>query len=356
MITRNHTLLIAAAASLGGCDMLKPRLDDTRVDAPPGLAIDASHDSGTRYVLPPGASVPSIADNAELLSQIKVYDGLSDSALAAAGGVVTRSTGKAAGVTVMYWNFGSSPVEGNFAVSSTAYVLCDDDGAGTLTPRTDHPYIIDTIPGDPRYSALHRFFNVPVTSKYAGERITSLEALLEANELGLVGDPVIAGTWRNMPVVPTGTKLELGAAAAPMPATEVYGKGYRIELIPLGGAIGLQPLRNNAIPMGQELRLLSGVAAGTPPALPTSLDAQPVFQYGIPLAPPTTAFNYTPLVTEIDVRLATGVDPTTITNDTALFKRSTSGSISGYYPTSVDSYVVTTTVSNKQIQFADGAP
>jgi hypothetical protein len=90
--------------------------------------------------------------------------------------------------------------------------------------------------------------------------------------------------------------------------------------------------------------------------MPTSLDAQPVFQYGIPTAPPTTTFNYTPLVTELDVRLATGVDPATITADTSLFKRSTSGSISGYYPTAVDSHTVTTTVSNKQIQFVDGAP
>ena len=142
--------------------------------------------------------------------------------------------------------------------------------------------------------------------------------------------------------------------AAPLAATEVYGRGYRVELFPLGDSA--QPLRNNPIPMGQESRLLSGVATGTPPVLPTALDAQPVFQYGIPTTPPTTTFNYTPLVTELDVRLANGVDPTTITNDTQLFKRAATGSITGYYTDTVASYVVTTTVSNKQIQFAEGAP
>lgn len=339
---------------LAGCNMLDPRTADVTVDAT--RPIDARPDVAGTSLLPPGSEVPSIATNAELLSQIKIFDGLSDNALAMAGGVVTRSTGKAGGATVMYWNFGSAPVEGNFAVSSPIYVLCDDDGAGNLTPRTDHPFLIDSIPGDARYSAVRRIINVPVTSAYAGELITSIEALTEAVDKGLVGEPKPAGTWRNMPVVPPGTKLELGAAVEPMVALQVYAHGYVVDLFPLGGTMGIQPLRNGSIPMGQESRLLSGVATGVPPVMPTGLDAQPVFQYGIPAAPPTTAFNYTPLVTELDVRLATGVDPTTINNDASLFKRSTSGSITGYYTTAVDNYLVTTNVSNKQIQFVDGAP
>jgi len=91
--------------------------------------------------------------------------------------------------------------------------------------------------------------------------------------------------------------------------------------------------------------------------LPTTLDAQPVFQYGIPAAPPTTTFNYTPVVTELDVRLAANVDPTMITDDIQMFRRSASnGSITGFYSDSVASYVVTAIYSNKQIQFVDGAP
>lgn len=341
-----------AVTALGGCDMMKPRVSDIPIDAPPGVDPDGSY-TGPKQVLPPGTPVPSIDENAELLAQIKVYDGLSDNALMQSGGVVTRSTGKAGGATVMYWSFGAALVVDNFLNSAPIYMLADDDGAGNLTPRTDHPWLIDSIPGDSRYAAFRRIMYVPVTSKYEGQLITSIDALNEAIELGLVGEPTPVSTWRNMPVVPPGTKLELGGAAAPMEATQVYARGYLVDVLPMGYT---QPLANGRVPLGQEARLLSGVAAGTPPSLPTALDAQPVFQFGIPAAPPTTSYNYTPAVTEVDVRLATAVDPTMVTSDAQLFKRSGNGSISAYYTTMVDSYVITTNVSNKQIQFAEGSP
>lgn len=347
-------IFLFGLVALVGCDQLGPRVSDGTLDAQPrpDAGPDASP-NGPKYVLPAGATVPSIADNAELLSQIKVFDGLSDNTLAQNGGIVTRSTGKAGGVTVMFWSFGSALVVDNFVVPAAVYMLADDDGAGTLTPRTDHPWLLDSIPGDARYGGARRIIYLPVTASYAGEQITSIEALNEALELGLVGEPKLAGTWRNMPVVPPGIKLELGGTAAPMEATKVYARGFVVDVLPLAYT---QPLRFGGIPMGQEARLLSGVASGTPPALPTSADAQPVFQYGIPAAPPTTAFNYTPIVTALDVRLAGGVDPTTINHDNQLFRRSGSGSITGYFGTSVDNYIVTTTVSNKQIQFAEGSP
>ncbi len=351
----DRSVILLAVTALAGCDMLKPRVSDVPGDATPGLdapGADSGY-TGPKSVLPPGTSVPVIAENAELLSQIKVFDGLNDNALAMNGGVVTRSTAKAGGASVMYWSFGSALVVDGFVATAPVYMLADDDGAGNLTPRTDHPWLIDSIPGDPRYSAFRRIIYVPVTAQYAGQLITSIDALNEAINLGLVGEPVAAGTWRNMPVVPPDTKLELGGTAAPMAASQVYGRGYVIDLLPMGYT---QPLANGRVPLGQEARLLSGVATGTPPSLPTALDPQPVFQYGIPAGPPTTAFNYTPVVTEIDVRLATGVDPTAINSDAQLFRRATSGSMTGYYPETVSSYVVTTSFSNKQIQSAEGSP
>jgi hypothetical protein len=347
---KNYTFILFA---LAGCNLLKPRVSDETIDAPPS-AFDAAKDAtpgGPRFVLPPGTPVPNVADSAELVSQIKIFDGLNDNALAMAGGVVTRSPGKATGVVVMFWNFGAVPIADNYIVSAPVYVLANDDGAGNLTPRTDHPWLIDSIPGDTRYSSMRRIIYVPVTAAYAGELLPSIDALNEAIELGLVGEPKPAGTWRNMPVVPPGTKLELGGTAMPAEATKVYGRGYMIDLFPLGLA---QPLSSGRIPMGQELRLLSGVPSGAPPVLTTTLDPQPVFQYGIPAAPPTTTFNYTPVVTELDVRLAHMVDPTAITSDAQLFKRSTTGALMGYYADAVSNYIVTTTVSNKQIQFAEG--
>jgi hypothetical protein len=348
-------IFILTSAALCGCDMLKPRVDDVPIDAQLGLDApdpDSGY-TGPKSVLPPGTTVPGVTENAELLAQIKVYDGLSDNALMTSGGVVTRTAGKAGGVSVMLWSFGSALVVDGFLNTAPVYVLADDDGAGNLTPRTDHPWLIDSIPGDSRYSAFRRIIYVPVTTKYAGELITSIDALGEAIELGLVGEPKPAGTWQNMPVVPPGTKLELGGVAAPMESTKVYGRGYILDLLPMGYT---QPLSGGRVPIGQEARLFSGVATGTPPSLPTTMDALPVFQYGIPAAPPTTTFNYTPAVTQLEVRLANGVDPTAITNDTQLFKRGTTGGITGFYPTTVATYVVTTTVNNKQIQFAEGSP
>ncbi|MBL9015740.1 MAG: hypothetical protein JNL83_16265 [Myxococcales bacterium] len=344
---------------LVGCDYLEPRVADVTIDAPPEVRpADAAIDSppGPKYVLPPGAIVPPVSDNSELTSQIRIFDGLSDSALAMSGGVLARSTGKAGGATVRFWSFGSAKIIDGFVASSPLYVLADPDGAGGFVPRAGHPWLIDSIPGDPGYSAIRRVIYVPTTASYQGERLASTAALAEAIDLGLVGEPVPAGTWRNLPVVPAGTKLEVSTTLPPVPATEVYARGFRVELFQLGGALGTQPLRNGSPIAGQEVRLLSGVAAGTPPALPTTLDAQPVFQYGIPAAPPTTAPNYSPIVTEIDVRLATGVAPAAVTSDAQLFVRATNGSISAYLTDTVASYTVTTTVSNKQIQFVDGEP
>jgi hypothetical protein len=93
-----------------------------------------------------------------------------------------------------------------------------------------------------------------------------------------------------------------------------------------------------------------------PPTLPITADPQPVFQYGIPAAPPTTTFNYSPFVTQVDVRLANGVAPTAVGADAQLFKRSTSGSISAYFVDTVASFTITTTVTNRQIQFEEGMP
>jgi hypothetical protein len=355
----NLRIAIMLAATAVGCERLGPRVEDTTIDAPP-LAPDGAPSPidappGPRFVLPAGTPVPHVSEHPGMVAQIRLNDGLSDTQLAQNGGVLARSTGKSNGATVMFWNFGPAPTAGNFPVVAPAYVLVESDGGDGFT-MVDHPELIDSIPGDGRYSQVRRIMHVPITASYAGERITSVEALAEALELGLVGEPIAAGIWRNMPVVPPDTKLELGGTAEPLAPTEVYALGHRVTAFPLGSAFGTQPLRNNSVPIGQESRLLSGVASGTPPSLPTAADPVPVFQFGIPSAVPTNAFNYTPLVMQLDVRLATGVAPTAIANDAQLFRRSPSGSINGYLIEHVASFTVTTSVTNRQIQFQEGMP
>jgi hypothetical protein len=356
-MTKRYGTCLVALGTLFGCDMLGPRASDDPIDAGAGAidaAIDAGPDAGgPMFVLPPGSELPSIADDAELSNQIRLFDGLDDAALESNGGVVVRAVGKADGATVRYWSFGATPMEGNFAVKAPVYVLATDNGDGTYTPLADHPYLLDSIPGDLRYSALRQITYVPVTARYAGEILPSVEAIAEALALGLVGEPVASGRWRNLPVVPTGTRLEVGGAVEPVAATEVFAHRFRVEVFALGYE---QPLRNNQLPVGQASRLLSGVATGDPPTLPTAPDPQPVFQYGVPAGPPADTFNYTPVTTELQVRLASGVAPAAIDDDGDLFTRSGSGSISGYYVDTVASYTVTTTVMNQQIQFAEGSP
>jgi hypothetical protein len=335
-------MLLVSAAGLAGCK-LGPQVPDT-----PGLGTN---------ILPPGATVTSIADNQDLIAQIQLNDGLSDSALAMTNGVVTRSPGKSNGAAVMYWNFGAAPIESGIAVAAPLYILADDNGDGTFTPLPDQLALIDTICGDVRYSPIRRVQYVPVTDKYNGELLTTMDALGDAMTLGLVGEPVSAGTWVNMPVVLPGTMLEVSATAPPAPTTQVYAHGYLVDVFKIGWSVGQQPVRNGFVPIGQAASLQSGVPMGTPPTLSTAFDPQPVFQFAIPTAPPAAGMpNYTPLTTEVDVRLATNIAPTMITNDTQLFKRSASGSISAYYTDNVASFTITTTVTNRPIQFADGAP
>ena len=179
---------------------------------------------------------------------------------------------------------------------------------------------------------------------------------LDAIELGLVGDPVPDGTWVNLPVVLPGTFLEVGDPSPPMLPTQVFGRGRRIDVFELGTSLGRQPTRNGVVPIGQAAGLQTGVPTGVPPALPTAVDPQPVFQFGIPTEPPTTTVTYTPLATDVTVRLANGVEPAAVATDAALFKRSATGAITAFYPDTVATFTIGATVNNLQLQFAEGAP
>ncbi|HEY5933193.1 MAG TPA: hypothetical protein VIU61_01085 [Kofleriaceae bacterium] len=344
-MTANYSIIILC---LAGCD-LGPRVPDP--------AMPDAFQAGFTDLLPAGTNVPSLGTNPELLVQVRINDGLVDTVLMMNNGVVTRGTGKSAGATVRYWNFGPAPVDSGFPVVAQVYVIGREEG-GVFTPIAEHPRMIDTIPGDVRYSAVRRVVNVPVTTKYKGELITTVAALGEAIELGLVGDPVADGTWVNLPVVLPGTTLEVGdpLVTPPVAPTEVFGVGYRVDVFELGTRLGRQPFRTGFMPIGQASGLQTGVPTGVPPSLPTSIDPQPVFQYAIPTAPPGTTFSYSPLSTDVTVRLATNVAPAVIVSDADLFKRSAIGAITAFYTDTVSTFTIQTTVNNLQLQFEEGFP
>lgn len=342
---RHFYLLLAV-----GCDM-GPRAADIQIDATPSALPDAP----ASLLLPPGALVPSVATSSELVTQIQFNDGLVDATLMTNNGVVVRGTGKSNGATVRFWNFGPAPFD-TFSVLAPIYVFGRVDGAGVFTKLPEHPPLLDTIPGDLRYSPLRRVVNIPVTDAYAGEQITSLSALNEATERGLVGDPIVEGTWINLPVVPPGTTLEVGGGLPPRAPERVFARGYFVDAFELGTMFGRQPLRLGIVNVLQASGLQSGVATGDPPVKPTTVHPQLVFQAVAPTMPPGMTQTYSPLINDVTVRLADGVAPEAIASDTDLFTRTAAGAITGIRSDHVESFTVGTIVNNLQLQFMEGAP
>lgn len=317
--------ILVAAIGLGGCTL------DPLVEDDPAASV---------HVLPPGTEVPRIDEDVERVHQITVHDGLDDGDLEEAGFVVARETGWANGVPVSYWAFGNAPRFG-----SLLYVLVEETGDGGWE-RVDHPYLFDSIPGDPSYSPFRKIEHVYVTDAYDGEVIPTIRALEDAVELGLVVEPVSSGTWIDAPVVPPGVTLDVGRPD-PDPAIEVYAGGYRVDVFVFGGERGVQPVRNGGIPAGQ--------ASVVREAGEVRFGSEPIFQYGIPLEPASDGFNWTPVVTMLEVDLAAGIVGDAIVGDADLFVRSGGGSITGMTP-SVDRFTVTTTIRNLPIQFEEGWP
>lgn len=312
---------------LAGCTL------DPLVEDAPGASV---------HILPPGSQVPSIADNPDRVHQIEVHDGLDDGDLEEAGGVVLRAAGWADGAEVRFWPFGEIT-----NTASLVYVLVEDTGDGPV-PIADHPYLLDSIPGETGYSPVRRIQYLRVTDAYRGELLPSMRALADALDLGLVEEPEPAGLWLSAPVVPPGTRLEVGGGAEPVDAAAVFAAGYRVDVFLLGGELGVQPTTGGgSVPTGQLAVLAEGNS--------TRFADEPVMQWGIPAAPPEDKANYTPLCTVVEVRLADGVTAADIDADADLFVRSGSGAVTATTD-AVASFEVTDTIRYWPIQFQEGLP
>jgi hypothetical protein len=315
----------AIAGSLAAGCRLGPLVDDI-----PGASVN---------VLPAGTAVASATDNAALASQIALNDGLDDRALAAAKGVIARGTGASAGGTVHYWSFGAAT-----QAPSPLYEFVMETATGRQP--IDHPALVDAVPGDPGYSALHTLTDVVVTAKYAGERITSAAALSDAIELGLVEDPEPTGAFVTSPIAVPGVSLEVGGAAPAQPVL-VYGHGYAVAMFRFGGDRGVQPDQVFE-PTAQVSFLRAATAESVDPS-------RPIFQAAIPSAPATTRPNYTPLSVVVNVELAPGVQPDSVLSDADLFERSATGAITSSKAI-VARFEVTSSILLLPLQFVDGLP
>jgi hypothetical protein len=293
------------------CSCLGPQVSDE-----PGASLN---------VLPPRTTVPYVSNNADLSRQIRVNDGLSDSALATSGGVVPLKSGFAATLPLQYWDLGDAPDSG-----SLLYRLVRREAEDTFTP-IDHPMIADALPGDPGYSPFHYVQHVVVTAAYAGEVLPSLEALADAVELGLVEEPIPALLFVDGPIVPRETKLARGADVPPQEAVVVFARGYQVDMLLVGGIVPLA--RAGRLPKADVHRVWVGTAINPM--------GEPTFQHG--------ATPFTPAVRVIESRVADPADPmdpaAKIDDEGELFIRDPMGNLSAATPR-VMSWVLTTSIKN----------
>lgn len=320
--------IAAAAVAVIAAGCLEPLVKDK-----PGASA---------HLLPPGTAVPSAIDNLELKVQITLNDGLDDTAFTMSGGVVPRGIGMSAGAAVGFWSFGPTT-----RAPSPIYEFFRRTASG-LT-RIDHPALLDALPGDHGYSPVHDINQVVVTDAYAGELITTMDALADAIDLGLVEVPVPIKMFVDSPVVLPTTTLDVGGANPPATPESVYAHGYTVTMFRFGGELGIQPTGPLVLPTSQ-VSLLREPLQGTYDA------TRPIFQATIPtMPPPTTVTTYTPLSVVINVDLALNTPATNITQDSDLFMRGSAGEIIAT-TSNVAQFQITSSLLLLQLQFTDGMP
>jgi hypothetical protein len=178
-------------------------------------------DRSVTVIVPAGADVPEITSNTVLAAQIALHDNID--------GVLPLVSAFADGQPVHVWDFWVAP---RFA--APLLVLMRRDANHMLTP-IGHPTIADVLPGDRGYSPFWAVFVVEVTDRYAGEQLTSLEAVDEAIDRGLVLPPVGTENGVNCPVTAGDARIAVGAGQDPVgPNGELYVHGLRAHYYDLG--------------------------------------------------------------------------------------------------------------------------
>lgn len=331
----DYLVALASLGAVAGC-RLGPLVDDQA--------------GASANVLPSGTAVPSVAMNLDLANQIAVNDGLDDKALMMSSNVITRGSGgfAADGTPVKYWAFGETDLAPN-----PIYIFGRGDPMlASFTQLPDHPPLVGVVPGDPEYQPIHTIYRVAVTDKYDGQRITTLGALSDAIELGLIQAPLAIKVFVNWPIVRSGLSLEVGPGpGATIAPTPVYAHGYVVDGFPLGGPRGMQPDPFGILPTSQVSFLRE---AGKP-----DYDmSHPIFQATIPPAPPLpgAGLNYTPISAVVNVDLVAGRSVTDIHRDSDLFTRDMDDKIVAVNSSNVARFTITDQLIDLQIQFAEGAP
>ncbi|MET0384882.1 MAG: hypothetical protein ABW321_02930 [Polyangiales bacterium] len=189
------------------------------------------------YVMPPDYVVPNLDDDPAAVKKLDANDGF--------GTAIPLRTGYFGGGEVEYWDLGTltaTTLRPMFVFRRLA------DSSSGLSQDASHPDLIDGIPGDTAYSPLRQVFIVYVTDNYRGERITSLRALDDAVELGLVLAPRPFPYFVNCVVTTATVQMQVADDGTMISPQSAYYRGKVVKQFCIGGFVsnvGAIQLDNN---------------------------------------------------------------------------------------------------------------
>lgn len=203
------------------------------------LEPEAEQGIYSSYVFPADYHVPYLEDDQAAAKKLDLNDGL--------GSMVLLRTGYVAGHEVQYWDLGTLTA----ATLRPMYIFRTPDDPNSDVPV--HPDLIDSIPGDTAYSPLRQIYVVFVTERYRGERITSLRALEDAADMGLVSSPQPQQFAANCVVTLSTVQFQITDDGSSSVGTDAYYRGKVVKQFCAGGLvadIGAIALKDNALTPG----------------------------------------------------------------------------------------------------------
>jgi hypothetical protein len=176
----------------------------------------------SEHVLAQGTAVPRATRDPSLARRIDQGDGIASSPAPTKKGYI-------AGAEAPYWDLGAAK---NSPVPAYELTRCDAAGVPLEGGALEHPWIVDSAPGDADYTQLWAITPVCITQYYAGELISSFSALNDGVELGIVREPGNPASYAYSPIVADGAQL----TAFLGPTADVYYRGFTLSRLVFGAA------------------------------------------------------------------------------------------------------------------------
>lgn len=186
------------------------------------LSAKEEHPGYSPLLLDEDAKIARIDDDKAGSQRLDLADGVM-------GPMAVLHTGFANGAPVQYWDFGAA-----VATAEPVWRFRRHGKGGQVEP-VDHLDLVDSAPGDMTYSSMRVEYDVFVTHAWAGERITSMQALDDAIEIGLVEEPKRTKTFMNWPMVLAATQLAQPQGAPPLSPQPIYYRGKLASYLAPGG-------------------------------------------------------------------------------------------------------------------------